>query len=251
MDENNKELNINNNGVNTTTNSSVGTMESPIVSNDGVVSSTDTSSEVVINNVDTANTVVEEVSFNYPEKEIVPVVENTNVVEESSVSVDSSAPAPVVSTTIEEVSVSGTSLDEVETSSNSVFNDKNEEEVVSGSMKEGQEHRADKKGVPYGMLLGFGILIVCAFFIEEIVGFVEDYLLPKDEVVEENNKKDDKETETNKEEQKEEIIPDNNDIVDDNTNNDVVDNNDNSNDLEDDIEIDNDESIDNSFNEGE
>ena len=202
MDGNNKELNINNNSID----SNNVNQESVVGNNENIVINTNASNETINNETNDVvvsesanndNVVVEEVSFNYPEEVNTSTTETNTTLEDVNTNVEVSAPTPVVTTTIEEVSVSGTSLDEVETSSNSVFNKKSED-IVSGSMKEGQEHRAEKKGIPYGMLIGFGILIVCAFFIEEIVGFVEDYLLPKDEVVEEN-KKDDKETDKKEE----------------------------------------------------
>lgn len=254
MDENNKELNISNidvnsaNGIDDTNN-----INNNVTNNEAVIPNENISSDTVGNDNQTSQ-VVEEVSFNYPENENISVVDDSNVVVEANTNVEVSAPVSVSGTTIQEVSVSGTSLDEVETSSNSVFNDKSED-VVSGSMKEGQEHRAEKKGIPYGMLIGFGILIVCAFFIEEIVGFVENYLLPKDEVVEES-KKDDKETvEKDEKDDKDEVVSDNskNDDTsnDDISNNDtVIDNNDNSNSS--DLENDTDNSVnEDSFNEGE
>jgi len=89
------------------------------------------------------------------------------------------------SSDIKEISVEANSesLDDVVVSSDSVFN-KQDDVVTQSSLKEGQEHLNDKKGFPYGMVIIFVILIICAFFIDNIVGIIED--LGKDKTKEEN-----------------------------------------------------------------
>lgn len=80
---------------------------------------------------------------------------------------------------IEEVSVTVDSnlfnnLSESEISKDSVFNKKDDPGLVTG-MKEGQEHLNEKKKFPFFMVFVFLIVVVSAFFIDDIVAFIEEY----------------------------------------------------------------------------
>lgn len=76
-------------------------------------------------------------------------------------------------------------LDKVDTSDNSIFNQVKEDDVVVSSLKEGHEEDGEKKGFPYALVIGFVVLIICVLFIDNIVNFIEEVVLDKDEPVEE------------------------------------------------------------------
>lgn len=126
---------------------------------------------------------IEEVNFNYSENDnnISNVNASTNnfnnnVIEEVSIVADS------------------TSLDEVKSEQDHTLNN---DEVVVGSLKEGREHLNEKKGFPYGMIIIFVVFILCAVFIDHIVGFFEDVIIGDNSNQEENVDKDDSGVEEN------------------------------------------------------
>lgn len=145
-------------------------------------------------------------NINDDNKIVTTVVDNYKVDTDSNKNVENGVQQAnmfVSTSSIEEISVSADSgsLEKVDISANSVFNNKDNEDgsVNTGGMKEGQEFQASQKGIPYGMIIGLVILILCAFFIDNIVGFIEGVILKEDSVVEETNEE---KKETNKEENK-------------------------------------------------
>lgn len=118
----------------------------------------------------------------FSEKNDKSVVQSeSNVVSETVINADANTIVEEKKneTNIEEVSVVVDSNDfntlkEGEVSSDSVFNKKNEEATGTG-MKEGVSYSNEKKKFPFFMTFMFIALIVCAFFIEDITKFVNEY----------------------------------------------------------------------------
>jgi hypothetical protein len=130
--------------------------------------------------------VVEEVNFSYSEQSQSADL-NKSGEDGGIVSGEVENHAIVSGLMMEEVSANNEDfdLDKVDTSDNSIFNQVKEDEVVVSSLKEGHEEDGEKKGFPYALVIGFVVLIICVLFIDNIVNFIEEVVLDKDEPVEE------------------------------------------------------------------
>ncbi len=139
----------------------------------------------------------------FSERQDQPTIQSeSNVVSETVIDTDANTVVEDTKNeaTIEEVSVVVDSNDfntlkEGEVSADSVFNKQNEEATGTG-MKEGVSYSNEKKKFPFFMLLMLIVLIGCAFFIDDITKFVEDYMETKEQ--EEKNPTNEEEKEEKK-----------------------------------------------------
>lgn len=159
MDEN-KDLNNNVEGVGT---------PQPAVSNDNVVNGVQEPiaetgvpevAEVSTPSVTSETVISTDVNQVMPETETNATVDASSAIQEVSVNADVDA---------------FNNLKESEISESSVFNKKDDGEAVGTGMKEGQVYDNHKRGTPIFMIIMLVLVIIVAFFVNDIVAFVDNF----------------------------------------------------------------------------